>query len=120
VIVSVRKIKKYQNIKGEKIRCDNAGENKSLKDEINADATLSVESEFTAPYTPEQNGGVEQKIATLFGKVRSMLNGACLTKVLSNGLWAQCAETATHLENILTSLTGQKNASDKFYSENLY
>jgi hypothetical protein len=74
---------------------------------INADATLSFEFEFTAPYTPEQNGGVEVKIATLFGKVRSMLNGACLTKALRNGLWAHCAETGTHLENILRSLTGE-------------
>jgi hypothetical protein len=118
VIVSLRKIEKDQIIKVEKIGCDNPGENKTLKDEIDADATLNVDIEFTATYTLEQNGGVERKIATLFGKFRSMLNGAHLIKTLRNGLWAQCAETATHLENILTSLKGEENASEKFYGTN--
>jgi hypothetical protein len=120
VIATIRKIEKDQHIKVEKIRCDNAGKNKTLKDEIDANATLSVELEFTAPYTPGQNGGVEQKIATLLGKVRSMLNRAPLTEALRKSLWAQCAETATHFENNLTSLTGEKNASKKFYSKNPY
>jgi hypothetical protein len=49
-----------------------------------------------------------------------MLNGACQTKALKKGLWAQCAETATHLEKNLMSLTGEKNSSEKFYGENPY
>jgi hypothetical protein len=70
---------------------------------------------FTAPYTPEKNGGVEQKVTSLFGKVRSMLNRAHLTKALRNGLWDQSAEIATHLENILVSGKGEKTASDNSY-----
>jgi hypothetical protein len=53
VIVSIRKIEKDQNSKVEKIRCDNVGEIKTLKDEIDADAMPSIEFVFTAPYTPE-------------------------------------------------------------------
>ena len=37
---------------------------------------LNIEFEFTAPGTPQQNGVVECKFATLFGRARAMLNKA--------------------------------------------
>ena len=34
--------------------------------------------EYTAPYTPQQNGKVEQAFPTLFGRARAVYNGAKL------------------------------------------
>ena len=49
------------------IRCDNAGENLKLKEECDR-LNLGIEFEFTAPNTPQQNGIVERKFATLYGR----------------------------------------------------
>jgi hypothetical protein len=35
--------------------------------------------EFTAPDSPQQNGKIERKFATLYGRVRAILNGAEFT-----------------------------------------
>jgi predicted ABC-class ATPase len=57
---------------------------------------------------------VERKYATLYGKVRAMLNWAKIPTSLRQLLWAQCANHATHLENIQNSST----ASELFYGKN--
>jgi hypothetical protein len=59
--------------------------------------------EFTAPYTTQQNGIIERKFTTLRAKVRTMLNSAKLPWNLRNKLWAQCANLASQLENIIYS-----------------
>ena len=55
------------------IHCDNASENKKLETDSRKDG-LSLKFEYTAPNTPQQNSRVERKIATLYGRVRSILN----------------------------------------------
>jgi Reverse transcriptase (RNA-dependent DNA polymerase) len=72
---------------------------------------------LTAPYTPEQSGMVERKYATLYGKVRAMLNWANFPDSLRQLLWAQCANHATQLENIL-SKQNSNTASELFYGQN--
>jgi hypothetical protein len=67
--------------------CDNSGENIRLQSLVYADRTLAVRFELTAPYTPEQNGMVERKYATLYGKVRAMLNWAKFPTSLRQLLW---------------------------------
>ena len=114
----IKQIEKEHDIKIQNIRCDNAGENKALQKRINEDEKLKIKFEFTAPHTPEQNEKVEQKFATLYGKVRSMLNWARLTENMRNGLWAQCALLATQLENILYKPGNKKSASELFYGKN--
>ena len=57
---------------------------------------------LTAPGTPQQNGRVERKFATLYAKVRAMMNGARVPAEIRSGLWAECARTATLEENILS------------------
>ena len=42
-------------------------------------------------------------LSTLYGKVRSMLNGARLTPNLCHGLWTECAACEKMEENILLS-----------------
>ena len=59
---------KNKNIKVKKIQCNNAGENKMAKEACNK-KELGVKFEFTAPDTPQQNGKVERKFATLYGRV---------------------------------------------------
>ena len=85
---------------------------------ISNEQEINLKFEFTAPYTPEQNGKIERKYATLYGKARAMLNWAKLTKVLRIQLWAQCAQTVTRLENILYNKAETKTASEKFYGKN--
>jgi hypothetical protein len=114
----MRQLKKEMNIKINHIRCDNSGENKSLQQQIALDSSLSVKFEFVAPYTPEQNGSIERKFATIFGKTRAMLNAAQLPTNLRNKLWAQCASTASKLENVLSSTGEDLSASEKFYGTN--
>jgi hypothetical protein len=58
------------------IRCDNAGENLKLKEYAITEPDINVNFEFIAPHSPQQNGKIERKFATLWGKVRSMLNAA--------------------------------------------
>ena len=82
-----------------KIRCDGAGENKTTEQLLKANG-LGIDFEYSAPNTPQQNGRVERRFATLYGRVRSMLNDAHLTPALRSGLWAECANTATYLDNL--------------------
>ena len=61
---------------------------------------MGVTFEYASPNTPLQNGRVERKFATLYGRVRSMMNAVRLTGALRNGLWAEAGRTATNLDNI--------------------
>ena len=89
------------NTKIKFFRCDNSGENRNFKEDVNKYITYQIQFEFTAPKTPQQNGTIERKFATLYGKVRSLLNTAGLTSTLRYALWAHAAKLATQLENII-------------------
>jgi hypothetical protein len=73
------------------MRLDNSGENKTLQQEADKDSEIKLQFEFPSPYTPQQNGRIERKFATLWGKVRAQLNSAKLPWSLRNKLCAQCA-----------------------------
>jgi hypothetical protein len=49
-------------------RLDNSRENQTLP-EAYTDSEIKFQFEFTSPYTPHQNGKIECKFATLWGKV---------------------------------------------------
>ena len=55
------------------IRLDNAGENKALE-QLCARKKRNVDFEYTPRDSPQYNGKVEQKFATLWARVRSDLN----------------------------------------------
>ena len=99
---------------GKIIRCDNAGENHKLEEFCKKDGFGCV-FEYTAPGTPQQNGKVERKFATLHGKVRSMLNGARVTRRLRDLLWCEAACTATHYENMLVTANKEIPSYTQFY-----
>jgi hypothetical protein len=63
------------------ICCNISGENFALAQSCNREG-LGIKFEFTAPNTPQQNRRAECKFATLFGRVRAMLNGAGLSNAL--------------------------------------
>ncbi len=100
------------------IRCDNAGENGSLEKEC-AKQGLGIQFEYTGPGTPQFNGRVERKFATLYSKVRAMLNGAKLPTVKRKGLWTEAARTATDLENILVSTRKPVASYNAFFEKEL-
>jgi hypothetical protein len=84
------------------IRCDNAGENKAT-DTACAKEGLGIQFEYTAPGTPQQNGRVERKFATLYGRVRSMMNHANLPLTIRKGVWTEAAATATNIDTFLVT-----------------
>ena len=89
------------NIKVKVFRCDNATENEKFKEkiiELGMDARFEY---FSAPGTPQQNGVVKRAFATLYGRVRAMLNYAKIKGDIRKLLWAECAKTATDLDGIL-------------------
>ena len=80
--------------------CDNAGENTDFQKRCHK-LKLNFNFIYTAPGTPQQNGQVERKFPTLFGQVCAMLNLGGFPERLRHLLWAECANTATKLENIM-------------------
>jgi hypothetical protein len=66
---------KISEINVKYIRCDDPGENKALFDACQAQG-YGVKFEFSGPRTHQQNGKVERKLQTFFGRIRAMLNSA--------------------------------------------
>ena len=85
------------------IRCHNAGGNRKLQEVLTND-NYGSKFEYTAPRTPQQNGTVERAFATLYGKTRSMLNWGKFQDNMRSGLWAEYANTATMLDNLLVDI----------------
>ena len=64
---------------------DNAEENIYTKQAIRSDLVLCEMGtivEYTAPYTPQQNGKVEQAFPTLFSRAHALFNVAKLPTTL--------------------------------------
>jgi len=116
MIELIKELKDKYQVQVKKIRCDNGGENKSFE-KLAKEARLGLHFEYTARKTPQQNGRVERKFATLFGRVRSMLNGAKLPQGIRDGLWAECAATATHMENLIVTPNKPQPAHQHFFGE---
>ena len=57
------------------VRCDNAGENLAQQRACEKEG-LGISFELRAPGTPQQNGKVERKFATLYGRMRTLLHGS--------------------------------------------
>jgi hypothetical protein len=100
----------------DKVRLDNSGENMKFQELMVKNNYGNVKFEFTAPRTPQQNGVVERAFATLLGRMRAMMSSAGLTKNLRGLLWAECARTATMLEN---SMQDEVEVPIKLYADNV-
>src|SRR5210317_1253340 len=98
------------------IRCDRAGENEKFQKDAEENG-LGLTFEFTAPNTPQRNGRVERKFATLYGRMRSMLNVARFPKDKREKLWAEAANTTTKIDNILVREKDGKCPYEKFWKK---
>ena len=80
VVPFLKNLHEKDNVVVQNIRCDGAGENKTLKDKCKATMGLAhIIFEFTPRDPPQYHGVVERAFATLYGRVRSMNNSAALT-----------------------------------------
>ena len=76
---------------------------------------MKVQFEYTPPGSPQFNGVVERKFKTLYERVRSLLNSAGLDKELREGLWAEAAQYATDIENLLVTPSKTHSSWFAFY-----
>ena len=97
------------------LRCDNAGENKKTEEYLK-EKGIGIQFEYTAPNTPQQNGKVERKFATLYGRIRATLNSLGDDE-LRTKLWAEAAAMMTLMENISVKKKGEKPAFTKFFNK---
>ena len=72
MIEFILELKNKHGIDVKIIRCDNSGENNAFEKQCKSKG-MGITFEYTAPGTPQQNGRVEHKFATLYGRLRSML-----------------------------------------------
>ena len=78
---------------------------------------LGIQFEFTGPGTPQRNGRIERKFATLYGRVRSALNSANIPMQMRYLLWAECAGTMTLIENCIVTPLKRKPAYEVFWKK---
>jgi transposase InsO family protein len=100
------KLKRYQRFfrraqnefdaKVKKIRSDNGTKFKNTKVEDFLDEE-GIKHEFSAPYTPQQNGVAERKNCTLIEMARTIL----YEYKTSDQFWAEAINTACHATNRL-------------------
>jgi hypothetical protein len=98
------------------IRCDDAGENMTMKNDPEI-KSFCIKLEFLVPRTPQRNGKVERKFQTLYGRIQAMLNGAGLEGELRDKIWAECAMNVTYLSNIISTKSSFKSPIELLYAE---
>ena len=94
VIDFIKELKSKDNKFVKYIRCDNAGENNALQAACVVEES-GITFEYTAPGTLQSNRTVDQSFATLYGRVRAMMNHVRFSQKARNDLWAECGATAT-------------------------
>ena len=83
-----------------KVRMDNSGENKKFA-EMLKENDMEIDVEFTPVDSPQFNGIFERCFATLYGRVRAMLNGGGFFNQNRQLNWAECANTVNKLDDLL-------------------
>ena len=95
------------------VRSDNAGENSKVEKYCEDMQVKDITFEYTAPYTPQQNGIVERSFAFLYNRVRAMVNLAGFDLGTRKKFWAECALMATDLDNI--QVKGTSSSYERFH-----
>ena len=104
IIHWLKELKNKYKIKEERIRMDNAGENKLLA-RCCDENEMGIKFEYTAPGTPQQNRVVERAFVTLIGRGRAMMNYAGFTVKKRQEMWYEAAQTAMMLDNVMVKKT---------------
>ena len=110
----IKHLKIAEDVTVKTIRCDNAGENKSLQNDCIKEG-LGINFQFTAPYTPQHNGSIERSFATSYGRMRAMLNASGIKGNLRQTLWAEAANFENDTDNIMVDRNDEACAYEKFY-----
>jgi transposase InsO family protein len=92
----LRRAQNEFELKVKKIRSDNGSEFKNLQVEEFLEKE-GIKHEFSAPYTPQQNGVVERKNRTLIDMARTMLGEFKMPE----RFWSEAVNTACHAINRL-------------------
>ena len=93
--------------------CDNAVEN--VKGLSSVCSKYNITIEFTAPYTPQQNGMVERKFVTICNRSMAAMYKAKFSDESQGLLWAKSADTHTRETNIVCNSHDVKCSDWKFY-----
>ena len=75
---------------------------------------MNICFKYTAMNTPQQNGRVKHKFATIYGRVRAMLTGAGIEGELRKSLWTEAGNTAINLINVQVANNAEKTPLEKF------
>ena len=114
LLAIVKELGQEQGTRVGTIRLDKSGENRVLEAACKQEG-LGIKFEFTSPNTPKQNRRIERKFATLYGRVRAMINAILVQD--TNTLWTEAAETATDLDNPVTRPGESQDSFQKFYGD---
>ena len=116
VIELFKELKNKHGVTVKTVRLDNSGENNAFEQACKQEG-LGIKFEYTAPGTPQQNGRVERKFQTLYGRVRAILLSSGVNGTLRKRLWAEAANTATDLENILYKQGKNGSSFQQFFGK---
>ena len=89
----INNLKIMFNLQVQCLCCDNAGKNQAFKRTCKQEG-LRIDFEHAAPGTPQQNGYIKCKFATLFNWVCIMFNSGKFTAYLQSSLWAEAMDTS--------------------------
>ena len=109
-------MKAKYDFKVETIRCDNAGENKSLEETLKKGG-FGIKFEYTAPGSPQFNGKIERKFATLMSHVRAQNEAAGLSGELRDKLWCEGARHATDIDGIMIGKAQENTPYERMFKE---
>jgi hypothetical protein len=103
------------------IRCDNAGENKSLQKRANGvDWKFNIQFEFTPRDTPQHNHLAELGLASIANKGRTLMSAANVPKAARGKLWIKAFDHATNLDGlIVTNIDGKEKTRYEHWYDKL-
>jgi hypothetical protein len=96
------------------IRCDDAGENITIK-MIQRSKHLVLNLSFWA-LEPLKNGKIERKFQILYGRIRALLNGAGLEDELRDKIWVECVMNVMYLSKIISTKSSFKSPFESSFS----
>ena len=114
VLSLIQDLKQNHGVDVQTIRCDNAGENKDTETHLRQSG-FPIRFEYTSSNTPQHNGVVERRFATLYGRVRAMQHFCRCNQDLKLRTWAKCANTASDLWNIQVQANETRCPHQLFY-----
>jgi hypothetical protein len=98
------------------IRCDDAGENMTMKNDPEI-KSFGIKFESLGLRTPQTNGKVERKLQTLYLRIRVILNGANLESELRDKIWVECVMSVTYLSSIISTKSSLKCPFELLYGK---